>query len=157
MATPGVDFFRVDRSDRTRFFLALAAVMIAGGASAVGAHLMHRFTPHAGHAISIAGGVVMLSGLVLGFGTMATMLFEDVYLVIRDSGLLVHDNGKDVEVAWDELAAVDLDLERGQVALRRTGGDSFVFHGGRSAAGIAARIEDAKRKATHGLLRTSTS
>lgn len=118
---------------------------------------MHRFTPHVGHLVSLAGSVVMLAGLFLGFGTMARMLFEDVYLAIREGGLLVHENGTDLEVSWDDLAGVDVDLDRGQLAVCKKSGERLVFHGGQSAPDIAARIEEAKRKAAYGLLRAPTA
>lgn len=39
----------------------------------------------------------MVAGFVLAFGTLAMMLFENVYLTIRDEGLLIHDNGREPE------------------------------------------------------------
>jgi hypothetical protein len=150
--TPGVDFFRVDRSRSTKRLLIVAAAMISFGALSLGAHLVHRLTPTQGNMISVGGGVVTLLGLIVGFGTMATMLFEDIYLAIRDDALLVHDNGKETAVKWDRLEGVDVDASRGLLTVRCAGEDPLAFHAGASASDVARRIEDAKRKAAHGLL-----
>jgi Bacterial PH domain len=153
--TPGVDFFRVDRSASTTRLLIISAVLIALGACAVGAHSMHWLTPQQGRIVSVAGGVVMLAGLVTGFATLAMMLFEDLYLAIKDEGLLVHDNGREVAVPWDELAGVDFDAARGAIALRRKDGEPLVFHAGGAAEDMARRITEARRKGAYGLPTTS--
>lgn len=152
--TPGIDFFRVDRSGRTRTLLVVAAVLVTVGASTVGAHLMRRLGS-SGAIVSLAGGAVLLTGLVLGFGTMAMMLFENVYLSIEEGGLLVHENGRETRIVWDELARVE--ARDGMVVLARTRADETMgFFAGKAAGNVAARIEEAKRKAAHGLLRSSS-
>ena len=152
--TPGVDFFRIDRSGSTRRLLVTGIVMVAGGASAVGAHLMHRLGESTSHVVSLAGGLSMIGGLVLTFGAMAMMLFENVYLAIRDDGLLLHDNGRETIIAWDDLTKVVVDA--GFVELRRAG-EPVRWFAGKGAKNVASRIEEAKRKAAHGLLRAETS
>ncbi len=42
MPTPGIDFFRVDRSGSATRLLVSAATMVTVGGSAVGAHLIHK-------------------------------------------------------------------------------------------------------------------
>ena len=155
MATPGVDFFRVDRSRSTKRLLTTAAALIALGATSMGAHLVHRITPAMGGIISLAGGVLTLAGLVLGFGTMAMMLFEDIYLHIREDGLVVHRNGQDMRVPWDDLAGVDVDADRGLLRVRAKAGD-LDFFAGAAAPSVASRIQEAKRKASLGILAISS-
>jgi hypothetical protein len=150
MPTPGVDFFRVDRSASTRRLLTLAALLVAAGGTAIGAHLVHRLSESTGHAVSLLGGVATMCGLVLGFGTMAMMLFENVYLAIETERVLLHVNGTDHGVLWDDLGRVG--VEGGVVVLERRGGEPLRFHAGRAADDLARRIEEAKRKAAHGLL-----
>lgn len=151
MPSPGVDFFRVDRSRTTRGRLTVSGVLIACGATTVGAHLVHRIPVSTGHTISLLGGLTMLAGLVLGFGTMAVLLFENVWLLIRDEGVLLHRNGEETAIAWDELAAVGEEDEH--VVLRRASGQPVRWYAGRTAVDVAARVDDARRKAAHGLLR----
>jgi hypothetical protein len=148
--TPGVDFFRVDRSASTRRLLVTAGCLVTAGGSAVGAHLIHRLSQSTGHFVSLLGGVATIGGLVLGFGTMAMMLFENIYLTIETERVLVHENGTDVTIAWDDLAGIDVD--RGAVVLRRAKGAPVRFHAGKGSKDLARRIEEAKRKAAHGLL-----
>ena len=151
MPTPGVDFFRVDRSAPTRRILFVAGALVTIGASAIGAHLVHRLPTDVAHLVSLVGGLMTLSGLVLGFGSMATMLFENVYIAIQTEGLLVHDNGRETKIAWDDLEGVDLE-PKGMVALRRAKAASVRFHAGGASKALVARVEEARRKATIGLL-----
>jgi hypothetical protein len=148
--TAGVDFFRVNRSASTRWLLIVAASLVTGGAIAIGAHLVHRIAADVGHLVSLVGGVATIAGLVLGFGTMAMMLFENVYLTIEVERVLVHDNGRETPIAWDDLDGVD--VEKGLVVLRRANGEPVRFHAGGASKDIARRIQEAKRKAAHGLL-----
>lgn len=153
MTTPGVDFFRVDRAGSVRRLLVAGVVMVAAGAGAIGAHLMHRIPEDLGHLVSLGGGASMIGGLVLTFGALAMILFENVYLAIRVDGLLVHDNGRETNIAWDELTEIRVDAQKGLVELRREKQEVLRWHAGKSANDVASRIEEAKRKAAHGLLR----
>lgn len=156
MPTAGVDFFRVDRSRTTRRLLVVAGVLVAAGATSVGAHLMHRLPAQTGHVISLVGGLTMLSGLVLGFGTMAMMLFENVYLVIGEEALVLHENGEEITIQWGDLARV-ASGEPGYLVFGRKGGEDVRWFVGSIADDVKGKIDDARRKAIHGLLKTGTS
>lgn len=155
MTTPGVDFFRVDRMGATRRLLVTAVLLVTGGATAVGAHLVRRLPADMSHLVSLVGGVAMIGGLCLAFGALAMMLFENVYMTIRDDGLLVHDNGRETNIAWDDLTKVVVDAPKGIVELRRSEKDPVRWYAGKAAKDVGARIEEAKRKAAHGLLKTT--
>lgn len=114
---------------------------------------MHRLRPNVGFAVSLTGGCVMLAGLVLGFGTMAMMLFENVYLAIRPEGLLVHDNGNETSIAWDDLTRIEADEDEGYVTIHRREGEPLRFHAGLAKTDLVARVEDARRKSTIPLLK----
>lgn len=155
MATPGVDFFRIDRSGPTRRLLVIAGSLVAVGATAIGAHLVHRIAPDLGHVVSLAGGVTVVAGLVLGFGAMAMVVFENVYLLIREDGLVCHDNGKETTIVWDALERVVAERGTGFVVFERSDGAPPVrWFAGSSSAILRGRVEDARRKAIHGLLRS---
>ncbi len=154
MPTHGVDFFRVDRSGPTKRLLVVAVSMVTLGSTSVGAHLVSRIDEGLGHTIALAGGVMLLAGLVLGFGAMAMMLFENVYLVIQETGVLLHDNGKETKVPWSELDAVRLDA--GYVVLVRREADAIRWFAGKGAPDVRAKVDDARRKALHGLLKASS-
>lgn len=130
--------------------------MVAAGASAIGAHLMHRIPEGLSHLVTLGGGVSMIGGLVLTFGALAMMLFENVYLSIRDDGLLLHDNGSETSIPWEELTEVGVDAAKGFVELRREKQEVLRWYAGTSARDMAARIVEAKRKGLHGLFRTSS-
>ncbi len=149
--TPGVDFFRVDRSGSTKRLLTIAGVLVAGGATTVGAHLVRRLAA-VSHLITLGGGVAMLAGLVLGFGTMAVMLFENVWLSIREAGLVVHENGREVTIEWEDLASASADAA-GFVVLDRKAKAPLRWYAGKTAKDVATRIDEARRKAAMGILR----
>lgn len=130
----------------------VAAFMVASGAMGVGAHLVRRVPVGLRPTVSIVGGVVMLAGLVIAFGSMALMLFEDVYLSIRVDGLLLHENGRETLLPWDDLTQVAV-LPNGVLELRREGKDALRWFAGTSVDEVAARVQQARRKAAHGLLR----
>jgi hypothetical protein len=156
VATPGVDFFRVDRSKPTRRFLTAGAILVAIGMGLTGAHLMRSLGDSTGHEISLVGGAFVLTGLVLAIGSMAGVLFENVYLSIEEKRLLVHDNGNETSIGWDELSAVDLD-GRGMVILRAGAAREIRFYAGGASRQLAKCVEDARRKASLGILKIDSS
>lgn len=153
MATAGVDFFRVDRSGSVKRLLVVASLLVSAGATSIGAHLVSRLTPDVAHLVSLVGGLTVLVGLILGFGAMAMLLFENVYLLIRDDGVLCHENGKETSMAWSELGAVTVEAETGFLVFERRGAEPLRWFAGKSAKEVHLRVEDAKRKALHGLLK----
>ena len=148
----GVDFFRVDRSGTTTKLLVSGVVLVTTGASAIGAHLMHRLPESVSHVVSLAGGIAAVGGLVTAFGALAMMLFENVYMSVRDEGLLIHDNGKETAVPWEELEEVVVLAPEGVVELRRRDKEALRWFAGKSAKDVGARVEEARRKALHGLV-----
>lgn len=154
MATAGIDFFRVDRSGTTRRLLFSAAGLVCAGCLGIGAHLVSALDPSFGHAVSLFGGTMTIAGLILGFGGLAMMLFENVYLLIREDGLLFHDNGKETTVPWPDYEGSIVDKkDPGFVVFKRKGGAPLRWHAGNAAKDIQKKVDEAKRKALHGLLK----
>jgi hypothetical protein len=151
VTTAGVDFFRVDRSGTTAKLLVSGVVLVTTGASAIGAHLMHRLPESVSHLVSLVGAIAAIGGLVTAFGALGMMIFENVYMTIREDGLLIHDNGKETTVPWDELEAVVVLAKQGLVELRRGEKEALRWYAGSAAKDVGGRIEEAKRKAAHGL------
>ena len=154
MPTAGVDFFRVDRARSVKRLLALAITMVLVGSTSIGAHLVSRFDEGLAHLISLGGGTLLLAGLVLGFGAMAMLLFENVYLVIQESGLLFHDNGKETKIPWADLESVREDA--GFVVFERKDADAMRWFAGKTAKDVSSKVDAARRKALHGLLKASS-
>ena len=147
--TPGVDFFRVDRSGATKRRLAFAGILVAVGATTIGAHLVTRLSSELAHVVSLVGGLVMVTGLLTGFGTMALMLFENVYLLVKQEGVLLHDNGKETLLRWDTI--VTTSHRDGYVVMKRKDATDVRWYAGSAAGDVAKRLEDARMKAIHGL------
>lgn len=154
MPTAGVDFFRVDRARSVKRLLAVAITLVLVGSTSIGAHLVSRFDEKLAHLISLVGGTMLLAGLVLGFGAMAMLLFENVYLVIQEAGLLMHDNGKETTIPWGELESVKVD--DGYVVLERKEAEPIRWFAGKTAKDVSTKVDDARRKALHGLLKASS-
>lgn len=154
MPTAGVDFFRVDRARSVKQLLAVAVTMVTIGSSSIGAHLVSRLDERQAHLISLIGGTILLGGLVLGFGAMAMLLFENVYIVIQESGLLLHDNGKETKIPWSDLESVKVD--EGFVVFQRKDEEPLRWFAGKTAKIVSSKVEDARRKALHGLLKASS-
>jgi hypothetical protein len=152
VATPDVDFFRVDRSGWVKRLLALAVLLVAVGAFLIGGHLVSRLDESTSHLVSLAGGLIVAVGLITGFGAMAMILLENVYLLIGPDGLVCHDNGKETKIAWADLEAVTVDAP-GFVILTRRDAEALRWFAGKGAANVSARVDEARRKALHGLLR----
>jgi hypothetical protein len=91
----------------------------------------------------------MVTGLLTGFGTMALMLFENVYLQIKEEGIVLHDNGKETTIPWDTLEAAE--RREGFVVLKRKNASALEWFAGSAAADVAKRVDEARRKAVHGL------
>ncbi|MBS2018326.1 MAG: hypothetical protein JST00_35990 [Deltaproteobacteria bacterium] len=157
MPTAGVDFFRVDRSGPTRRLLVLGMVLVGIGASSIGAHLVRRLPESVSHVISLVGSVTMLIGLVMAFGALAMMLFENVYIAIERDRVVFHDNGKETSVPWDGIEGIEVDASTGFLVVKRADEEPLRWYAGRPASEIAAKVREAKRKAMHGLLKVGGS
>jgi hypothetical protein len=150
-----LDYFRVDRSGPTKRLLIVAGILISGGMFLIGAHLVSRLDAGSSHTITLVGGLMLATGLILGFGAMAMMLFENVYLQIKNEGLLMHENGKETTLSWNEIESVDQD--KAFLVFKRASGDPLRWFAGTDAADVRTKVEEARRKAAHGLLKIETS
>ncbi len=157
MPRPGarLDFFRVDRSGPTKRLLVVAGILVSGGMFLIGAHLVRRLEAGSSHTITLIGGLTLATGLILGFGAMAMMLFENVYLQIKNDGVLLHENGKETEIKWTDIEAIE--LESTFIILKRTEGEAVRWFAGKDAGDVKAKVEDARRKAALGILKIETT
>lgn len=155
VATVGVDFFRVDRSTTTKRLLVVAAILVSIGATSIGAHLIRRLGPSVARLLSLGGGLMVAFGLIVGFGAMAMLVFENVYVLLREDGVLCHDNGAETIIPWAELERVTREGETGFLVLQRVDAPPFRWFAGENADELRRRIDEAKRKALHGLFRSN--
>ena len=128
--------------------------MVMVGATSIGAHLVSRLTADVAQTISFVGGLVVIGGLILGFGAMAMLLFENVYLLIREEGLLLHDNGKETRIDWGDLDATAVEDAAGILVLHRKGAEPVRWFTGTNVNDVRRCVDDARRKALHGLYRS---
>lgn len=121
MATPGVDFFRLDRGRPTRRLVGLASVLTGIGGAVVGAHLVHRLDSRAGAFVSLAGGLTLMTGLLSASPPSRSSSS-------RTSGsrygrrAVLHDDGRETTVAWEDLDGVTVEPS-GHLVLAREGAE----------------------------------
>jgi hypothetical protein len=157
MSSPGPDapapleWHRVDRGKGVRRTLALAAVLVTSGATAVGGGFVSRLSEATGHTIALVGACTMLAGLVLGAGMAVVMIQDDAYLAVRADGVLLHW-GRDDEaiLAWDAIRAIDVDASA--IVFRLENDETETWPVPVGAAELARRLRELKQKAAHGLL-----
>jgi hypothetical protein len=151
VATPGVDFFRVDRSGPTKRLLTVASTLVLVGMTAIGAHLVNRLGPDLARLVSLAGGLTVAVGLITGFGGMAMFLFENVYLLIKEEGIVCHVNGTETLIDWSHLNEVRVDGM--YLVLERTSAEAVRWFAGKDTKQLQGRIDEAWRKAKLGILK----
>lgn len=126
----------------------------------IGAHLVSRLSPDLAHLVSLTGGLAVVVGLITGFGSMAMILMENVYLLLDEEGILLHENGKETKISWTDLEGVSVARDEPHVLLfvcRRDDANARRWFAGRNAKDIHQKIEEARRKAAHGLLKFEAS
>jgi hypothetical protein len=87
---------------------------------------------------------------------MAMLVFENVYILVEEEGVLCHENGKETRIAWSELEGVALDRAPGFLVFSRANAAPLRWYMGRNAKEVQDKLEDTRRKALHGLLRPSS-
>jgi hypothetical protein len=150
------EYFRVDRSGGTRRVLAFAASLITVGATAVGATFVRRLAEVTGHVIAFGGGLCVLAGLVLGFGSMAAVVMENAYLALTRRGLVLHTDADERRIAWDTLKTARADRGAGMVELELDDGELVTWFAGPVCDDIAKRVSEAHRRALHRLPLTTS-
>ncbi|MCA9586298.1 MAG: hypothetical protein KC657_13155 [Myxococcales bacterium] len=150
------EYFRVDRSGGTRRVLAFAACLIAVGATAVGATFVRRVSEVLGQIIALGGGLCVLGGLVIGFGSMAAVVMENAYLALTRRGVVLHTDADERCITWDALKTARADRDAGIVELELDDGELVAWFAGPVCDDIAKRVAEAHRRAIHRLPLTSS-
>lgn len=143
-----VEFFRRDLGAMSRKILIPAGILVFVGAPGVcyGAAIKGSGASHL--EAGLAGLIILVSGLLLGFLGMARLVGHDAYVAVAPDGLVVHLED-DTFYPWSELRAVvaereglglEFEDERAPVHVIGTFGDL-------SPKALAARLEDWRRKA----------
>ncbi len=104
--------------------------------------------------LGFIGSAMLLYGLVIGFVVLPRMLFTDQYVAIRKTGLWIAlGKGEPDVVPWDTIDRVRADgdvlvIDMKDAPERRI---SLLF-GSKKQIDLAACLDEARRKAAHGLL-----
>jgi hypothetical protein len=148
---PPIEWHRVDRGKNTRLILALAAILVTGGATFVGAGFMSRLSESTGHVIALAGACAMIAGLVLGAGTALVMIQDDAYLAVRKDGIVLHwARDDEVVLVWDAICGIEATASTLTFHLSDEKTEEWKLTTG--APELAKRLLELKQKAAHGFL-----
>jgi len=112
----------------------------------------------------VVRGLSLVSGLFMIFAGLGTAvrsaistLADDVYLLLRGDGVLIHDPPEeDIFISWRALDRADVDDDGAVVLLRDDGHEPTVLRGRYrdiEPEALAERINSTQRRALMGLLR----
>lgn len=149
-----IEYFRVDRSKKTRRLLTLGAISIALGVSGIAANFFRPLARDISGNITFAGVVLLIFGLVTSFGSMALLAIEDNYVVVRVDALVLHRDGDERVVPWDDIDRIA--AEDAELLVCQKRGDAVRWFMGGTASTIAEHLERRRSQAALGMLRPST-
>jgi len=148
-------FYRADE-------LGVRGALVRGGVSiSLGALVMmlsalsHRFALEEGArlAIGLLGVSLLLFGLVTGFVMVPRLLFRETYVGIRkDALLLVVDNAEEV-IPWETIERIAVQDDVAIIRFREGEPKTLARrYAGKTPTALANLLDDARRKASLGLL-----
>lgn len=148
-----LEFFRRDLGDTSKRILVPAGILVFVGAPGVcfGAAVKGNGALHL--EIGIAGAIILLTGLGLGFIGMARLVRHDAYVAVVEKGLLLHLEHGDELHPWADVRAITATDVGIAVALVDDAKHvEVVGHfGGLSHQALADRLEDWRRKSSFNL------
>jgi hypothetical protein len=148
---PPIEWHRIDRGRSTRLTLTLAAVLVTGGATLVGAGFVSRLAESTGHTIALAGACAMLAGLVLGAGTALVMIQEDAYLAVRQDAIVLHwARDHEAVLPWDTIRTIE--ATESAITFHLANEKTEEWKLASDASRLAKRLLELKQKAAHRLL-----
>lgn len=150
-ARPEIEFFRVDRSPRTRRLLTSGAILIALGTIGISTNFIHRIPREIASFTTFGGALILIFGLFMSFASMGLMVLEDHYVAVREDALVMHRNESEQTVPWSDIEAFGADGEALLVRLK-SGGEIRWFMG-QAVVELAEHLEQQRAKAMLGLLK----
>jgi len=153
-ASRELEFFRVDRSPRTRALLTFGAIFILFGTSGIATNFIHRVPREIASLTTFGGAVLLIFGLVTSFASMALLVIENHYVAVRKDGLVMHRNESEQTVPWSDIETFGAEGESLLVVLK-SGGEIRWFMGN-AVPKLVAHLEQQRAKALHGLLKETS-
>jgi hypothetical protein len=150
------EWYRVDRSSAIKRALGASAVLMATGSLVVGLSLLATRSPALRVVAAVVGFVSIAGGPILAFLGLRGPLVEELYLAMRDDGLVLHFEAPEVVIPWEAIERIAYDGARGSVRLRLRSGDDVEVartFSGIATDALARKLDDCRRKADFHLLR----
>jgi hypothetical protein len=155
--SPLVEWHRVDISRRVRGALALGGGTLLSGMFFSCVWFLYD-VPIVMRVVSGSVGVVLVVvGALIAFGRLARILLEDHYVAAYVESLVVQLPGQREVVPWDSIARVRNREDEAVMLELRDGGEVKIDarFADIDGATLARRLEDCRRRASFGLLRTA--
>jgi hypothetical protein len=151
-----IAWYRIDRWPAARRTLTLACAFIGSGACVIGLSFLTHQPERVRVVATVLGLVLTLAGPVTAILGLRRPLNEDLYIAVLLEGLLLHLEGEPKTIPWDDLLRVTARPATPGLVLELRDGSRIALDGvfaGVTSAELAARLDDARRKAAFSLLR----
>jgi hypothetical protein len=150
MEEGALEWYRVDRTPRRT--LAAAVILVALGATGIGAAFVSRLGDWASHAIALVSAGVMFAGVAVAVGTAWAVIQEDMYLAVRRDAVVLHwSREREETIPWGDIASIVAAADGATLTIA-TAGETHEWEMRSGAPELAARLVDLRKKAAHGLL-----
>jgi hypothetical protein len=150
-----LSFVRVTRARGTSWLLSVGATFTSIGGFMIGAAFVKRLDDHFRTLASLGGAAILIFGLVTAFSGLAALLMHDVYIAIREDGVILHANKDETFLPWSTIARVRLGEDARSVHFDTkddADGPAGGWIVGGEAGELVDRLEQLRRKAALGPL-----
>jgi hypothetical protein len=154
--TAVIEWYRVDRSQGMRRALLAAAGAMATGSLVVGLSFLTRQPPSMRIAAAVVGFVAVVAGPLIAILGLRRSLTEDLYVVLRADGVVLHLEEPETVMPWESIARVRHDPAARAVVFTLRSGELQTLttpFAGITTEALARRLDECRRKADFKLLR----
>src|SRR5262245_40559326 len=134
-----IEYFRVDRSKKTRRLLVFGAILIATGTTGIATNFFRPLARDISGHVTFAGVVLLIFGLVMSFGSMALLVIENNFVAVRVSGVVLHRNEDEQVVPWDDIERFEADDT--ELVIHKKNADAVRWFMGGTARVLAEHLE----------------
>ncbi len=151
-----IEWYRIDRTESMRRVLIAAGGAMATGSFVVGLSFLTRQPEGMRIVAAVIGFVCVVMGPLIAIVGLRGSLIEDLYLVVRVDGMVIHLEAPETMVSWHDIERIVHDPVAQAVVLRMRSGEQSRLtrpFAGITMEALARRLDECRRKADFQLLR----